>query len=68
MIKVFPNIQIASTSRKIVSEIQNLKDDIKALHKEIHSLKRQKWLMAENHELEIIELNQRLKAHELALK
>ena len=46
------------------SQIQSLKDDISELHKEILKLKRQKRLLTENYELEISELNRRLKSNE----
>jgi len=46
------------------SHIQSLKDDISELHKEILKLKRQKRLLTENYELEISELNRRLKSNE----
>jgi len=46
------------------SQVQSLKDDISELHKEILKLKRQKRLMTENYELEIAELNRRLKSNE----
>lgn len=43
------------------SEVQNLKSDIAELHKEIHKLKRQKRLLTENYELEIVEFNKKSK-------
>lgn len=46
------------------SQIQSLKDDISELHKEILKLKRQKRLMTENYELEIAELNRKIKSSE----
>jgi len=46
------------------SQIQSLKDDISELHKEILKLKRQKRLMTENYELEIAELNRKIKSNE----
>ena len=46
------------------SQVQSLKDDISELHKEILKLKRQKRLLTENYELEISELNRRLKSNE----
>lgn len=47
------------------SQVQSLKDDISELHKEILKLKRQKRLMTENYELEIAELNRKLKSNEM---
>lgn len=46
------------------SKIQSLKDDISELHKEILKLKRQKRLMSKNYELEIAELNKKIKINE----
>jgi len=46
------------------SQIQSLKDDISELHTEILKLKRQKRLMTENYELEISELNRKIKSNE----
>ena len=45
-------------------QVQNLKDDISELHKEILKLRRQKRLITENYELEIAELNKKLKKNE----
>lgn len=46
-------------------QIQSLKDDVSELHKEIIKLRRQKRLMTENYELEIGDLNKKLKKNEL---
>ena len=46
------------------SQILNLKDDISELHKEILKLRRQKRLMTESYELEIADLNKKIKNNE----
>ena len=46
------------------SQILNLKDDISELHKEILKLRRQKRLINESYELEIVELNKKIKNNE----
>ena len=46
------------------SQVQSLKDDISELHKEILKLRRQKRLMTENYELEVVELNKKIKNNE----
>ena len=47
------------------SQIQSLKDNISELHKEILKLKGQKILMTKNYELEIAELNKKIKNSEI---
>ena len=45
-------------------QVQSLKDDVSELHREILKLRRQKRLITENYELEIAELNKKLKKNE----
>ena len=47
------------------AQVQNLKDDVAELHKEILKLRRQKRLITKSYELEIAELNKKIKNNEL---
>ena len=46
------------------AQVHNLKDDVAELYKEILKLRRQKRLITESYELEIAELNKRIKNNE----
>ena len=46
------------------AQVQNLKDDVAELYKEILKLRRQKRLITESYELEIAELNKKIKNNE----
>jgi len=45
-------------------QVQSLKADVSELHREIMKLRRQKRLITDNYELEIAELNKKLKKNE----
>jgi len=45
-------------------QIQSFKDDVSELHKEILKLRRKKRLMTKNYELEVAELNKKIKNNE----
>ena len=46
------------------AQVQNLKDNVAELYKEILKIRRQKRLITESYELEIAELNKRIKNNE----